>query len=264
MAGYFLALFTILFLCASLVLGALNLTRLMGTYINSCGTERLCSDWSEFPKTENNPITSRCPPCSCEENCFQMLNCCPDKFFLERKYRRIHFPFYEMPDKLPESSIFQEYAIIDYCPPLVNETIDFFCSKPPKELKNRVFVTSLVSNYTYYNFHCALCHGEEKTDLVQWEVTLFGFDYIINFVESFEELLQIMKFLKNSLILFYPQNSLKDRVTQFTDITATYSENCWHDVDLALACDSSYLLEYRFRYRLSSETYFVSCAMFKV
>lgn len=120
MDGFILTLSAVLFLSASYVLGAFNLTRLIGIYINSCGTESLCFDWSEFPKTENTPITSRCPPCSCEENCFRMMNCCPDKFFLERKLRRMHFPFYEMPNRSIKTSIFPKYAVIDYCPPFVD------------------------------------------------------------------------------------------------------------------------------------------------
>lgn len=51
MDGFILTLSAVLFLSASYVLGAFNLTRLMGIYINSCGTESLCFDWSKFPKT---------------------------------------------------------------------------------------------------------------------------------------------------------------------------------------------------------------------
>lgn len=247
MVGSFFALFAFcfLFFCASFVLGALNLTRLMGIYINACGTESMCSNWSEFQKTEKTPITSRCPPCSCEEDCFRMMNCCPDKFFLERKLTRIHFPFYEMPSESITAVIFQRYALIDYCPNYVDQTMNSLCQKPPKGLKNRIFVTSLVSNYTYYNFHCALCHGEEETDLVKWEITIYGYDTAINFVETAEELLQVIRFFKTSFILFYPQTSLKDIVVQIPFDTETYSEGCFHDVDLALACDSSYVHEYR-------------------
>lgn len=244
MDGFILTLSAVLFLSASYVLGAFNLTRLMGIYINSCGTESLCFDWSKFPKTENTPITSRCPPCSCEENCFRMMNCCPDKFFLERKLRRMHFPFYEMPNRSIKTSIFPKYAVIDYCPPLVDETIDFSCRKPPIGLKNRIFVTSLVSNYTYNNFHCALCHGEKETDLLQWEVAIYGFDYVVNFVESVEELLEITKFF-NSVLIFYPPNSVKDKVVQTSPNKVSYSGECFDDEDLVLACDSSYFHEYR-------------------
>lgn len=245
MAGSFFAFFAVLFLCASFVLGALNVTRLMEIYTNACGTKRMCSEWSEFKKMENYPITSRCPPCSCEEDCFRLMNCCPDKFFLERKLTRMHLPFYEMPGEPITAVMFQRYAVIDYCPNYVDKTMNSLCQKPPKGLKNRIFVTSLVSNYTYYNFHCALCHWEEETDLVQWEITIYNFDYAVNFVESVEELLQIIRYFKNSFILFYPQNSLKDIVAQFTSNETTYSEGCFDDEDLALACDSSYFHEYR-------------------
>lgn len=224
----------------------LNLTRLIGMYINTCGTQGLCYDWPGFRKPPGNPVTARCPECSCEEECFRLENCCPDKFFLERKLRTPRFPIYDM---LPMSHgskhvKLPRYPVIDSCPEFSEQSSISLCRTPPVGVNNRNFVTSLVSNYTYFNIHCASCHGETEQDLLKWNIAINQVDGIINFIESDEAILNMAEAHWRTII-FSPPKSLTSIAFPVWFYDESGSQGCLNDDDLRAACESSYVNEYR-------------------
>ncbi|XP_062581396.1 uncharacterized protein LOC134243187 [Saccostrea cucullata] len=220
----------------------LNLTRLMRIYINSCGEYGICKDWTDLTGYEKNPINSRCPPCSCEDNCFRENTCCPDKFF-QRKLTRFHDAVYQWSPFRDKNTYLPLYHVVDHCPAFA-EVLDK-CIKPDFSLEDRTFVTSLVSNYTYYNIHCALCHGENRSELVDWDISIAGTSNYVYFIESKDELKTVIK-KRNSTVIFSPSPKLKDVVFIANWVDIRYlTEACHDDEDLHTACFSSYVNEFR-------------------
>lgn len=82
MRNTFLSLLLISALCNhfdSCASGALNTDRLFKMFELACGKYQLCN----IPQSNiyYHIELHRCPPCSCDETCFELNNCCPDMFF---------------------------------------------------------------------------------------------------------------------------------------------------------------------------------------
>lgn len=228
----------------SCVCSELNLTRLMSIYINSCGEDGVCKDWPGLTNYQRNPIQTRCPPCSCEDTCFRDKTCCPDKFF-ERKITRFRYPLSQMQMLIEKSVSFPRYPVIDSCPPSAEKSYKSLCIRPSDGIEERIFVTSLVSNYTYYNIFCALCNGENKSNTVEWDIYIDGYFHFMYFIESRNEMFTFLKRFDNS-VMFTPPERLHSIISTAHAEKKTYSEiSCPDDEDLQIACSSSYVNEFR-------------------
>lgn len=52
-----------------------------------CGEEYLCNKWPGMVGYTVNHLHTKCPPCSCDEECTKNKTCCPDAFFMMKRKR---------------------------------------------------------------------------------------------------------------------------------------------------------------------------------
>ena len=216
--------------------------------MDACGEDLLCFDWSDTNDFTTRRSLSRCPPCSCEESCFQTRNCCPDKFF-QRPLAFFDSPYLFIADTniidyLPK------YEIISTCPDVSDRDDMTVCEKYKDEFQFSRPVTSLATNFSYRNIFCAYCHGEKETDLITWNLALEGtIVHFINFIETDTQLLYFAKLFQTSILFSLPtkfQNSVKPLSEDSDEVlNGILPGQCMDDIDLQTACLSSYFNTFR-------------------
>ncbi|XP_061163320.1 uncharacterized protein LOC133172453 [Saccostrea echinata] len=133
----------------------------------------------EFKRNFTFTHKPSCSPCECNDSCVRRDTCCPSKFYRQKTAPDFieYSPIVEDKERGPpmscleplwntESGIrsWQSYWMIQTCP---NGT-----SCMPSTLRNMTNitpVTSLLTNETYSNVHCAFCNNEQIFDLVLWD-----------------------------------------------------------------------------------------------
>lgn len=229
--------------CAS---GALNTDGLFKKYELACGKYQLCN----IPQSNvyyHNEF-HRCPPCSCDENCFELNNCCPDVFFGAKYKVFTNFAIGSAADH--GSDRYDMYEVIAHCPPEASARIRANCesSMAPKTLIRNPPVTSLATNLSYSNSHCAFCHGEQTANLVYWDMGIgqAAVPNQINLISPFTQMLKMGEMLQIPFLFTPPQ-----RVGMFVKkmpieylVPSTCPDGA--DPDIAMACQSSYYLPFRF------------------
>ena len=208
-------------------------------YTNFCHTDA----WKLVPNdTDDEPC---CIPCSCDDDCLELDNCCPDKDFINASRP----PIVPCKDSYLDSRWLKTgqfavfYRVIDTCP--VSE------SRSNLKLKcNNQNITTLedftwVSDNTgkiYQNIHCAKCHGIEEP--VTWRITAKCFDIMTAKFDNFSEIL----LSKNCNIKNTPPKDLQQITIKYvcTDPNLLRYNSCnesgvmqTYDPALDIACEQS-------------------------
>lgn len=228
--------------CAS---GALNTDGLFKKYVLACGKYQLCN--SPLSDVFYHDELHRCPPCSCNETCFELNNCCPDVFFGAKYKVFTNFVIGSASDHGSER--YDMFEVIAHCPPEASASIRAKCesSMSPKTLIRNPPLTSIATNLSYSNSHCAYCHGERATNLVYWDMGIGKADVPIqiNIISPFTQMLKMGEMMQIPFLFTPPQ-----RVGMFVKkmpvkylVPSTCPDDA--DPDIAMACKSSYFLPFR-------------------
>lgn len=216
-----------------------------------CGEEYLCYEWPGMVGYLVNQCHNKCPPCSCNEDCFKNETCCPDVFFMQRKEQESFITPFLYRSPFDDLLSYEQYAMLTQCPSNADSNTKEMCEISSNENVKRLFpVTSSKTNYTYRNHLCAVCHDEDDSDLVQWTITTrqtFRTTIsVINVISSFQSLFNFSQLANHRTVLFVPPDSISSRIIRIIP-SEFIQESCPFDIDLdiKLACLASYVRPYR-------------------
>ena len=119
------------------------------------------------------PIMRSCLPCSCDNDCWELHTCCPDKEEIIPEPAQLpctQSKVKERPDDDDDPSSILDilnqraganYKIVDSCPSSENnETLKRKCEGlDPKTLSDYIWVSDGTTGRIYQNVHCIKCHG---------------------------------------------------------------------------------------------------------
>ena len=127
------------------------------------------------------PSIPSCLPCSCDNDCWELHTCCPDKDEIIPTTEQLPCKLSnvkENPDDNKPSSILDilyqradaNYRIVDSCPPSENnETLRRKCDGLKTEtLSDYIWVSDDKNGRIYQNVHCSKCHGVK--DIWYWNL----------------------------------------------------------------------------------------------
>ena len=150
-----------------------NIGNSLCPYINYCQTNAS----GEYNYTDEGWRPS-CLPCSCDDDCWLLGNCCPDKeepaehpLILPCKMSKVKrssnegIPF-DMTDILKQR-VGANYRVIDACPlHETNKTLSQKCNGSEttgsRTLSEYVWVSDSVTGMIYQNIYCIKCHAIEQ------------------------------------------------------------------------------------------------------
>ena len=132
-----------------------------------------------------------CLPCSCDEDCWDYLTCCPDKETDSRsttlpcKLSRVKGPTVSYTLTVEDvliQRIGANYRVVDYCPSSVNnKTVRQKCEDNEGDrLQDYVWVSESANGMIYQNIHCAKCHGVSQ--VWHWDIRTSCFEILDTFV----------------------------------------------------------------------------------
>lgn len=213
---------------------------------NGNGIEPRSQDFSSLPqvlKIGNHYVNIQdiqktirvcCLPCSCSESCQETNNCCPSKV--------VHMNYTIKDDALQAECIaasvksyrdkneyhvyHSSYSMIARCPKNEsNATLLQYCEHPIVDRpENATPVTSMRTQRTYWNIHCALCN-DDVDEVLEWNSTIiFGHDFIFygNTTFSFnfsEKLDDLYRDIINAFdIIYMPPFPMEDRLCMRKEI----------------------------------------------
>lgn len=216
-----------------------------------CGEEYLCNKWPGMVGYTVNHWHTKCPPCSCDEECTKNKTCCPDAFFMMKRKRHEVFITPFLYRSMTDEDLYDtQYSIITECPSETLKTSKELCETFSYENLKRLFpVTSIRSNYTYINQMCALCHGEDESDLVRWYLSSRPTNglhiSLINMISSFQSLFNFSKITHHVSVPFVPPESILPHI--YSEYSRKYKEvSCpsYLDPDIQRACSAAYVRPY--------------------
>ena len=213
----------------------------------------LASEWCPYTKfchidarkiKPNSTEVPCCQPCFCDDDCWILDNCCPDKDL-------IHEP---RPPILPciDSYAFRSndlnqvvgfYRVIDSCPG--SEGISYSETKCKRYNITSVEDFIWVSDKTgriYRNIHCAKCHGINET--VPWQLRTTCYDIMkANFVNIVEVLLSAKCNIINTVPKDLEHITAKYKCYNPSQLTYTSCNNTrmmtHYDPEVETACEQS-------------------------
>lgn len=125
----------------------------------------------------SNSFHSCCAPCYCNDDCWELNNCCPDK-------EPPDFPPRVMPclwsvvlyDISFKNTDEKYYRIVNECPEsFQNTTVGLKCNGTVEtDLEDFVWVSDTVTGRIFKNQHCAVCYNLTKYDHWQIKVKCSG------------------------------------------------------------------------------------------
>ena len=140
-------------------------------YTNYCHTDAS----REFNYTADKESMPSCLPCSCDDECWMLDNCCPDKGEITQHSLIIPCKLSQVMTRLDREVEFDmevilkqragaNYRIIDACPPgETNMTLSQKCQGLNKtSLSDYVWVSDSVTGMIYQNIYCIKCHAIEQ------------------------------------------------------------------------------------------------------
>ena len=140
-------------------------------YTNFCHNDAL----REFDYTDDGELMPSCLPCSCNDDCWMLDNCCPDKGEITQHTLIIPCKLSQVMARLDREVKFSmedilkqhagaNYRIIDACPPgEANMTLSQKCQGLNKtSLSDYVWVSDSVTGMIYQNIYCIKCHAIEQ------------------------------------------------------------------------------------------------------
>ena len=171
-------------------------------YTNYCHT-------SSIPDIQNETHIPCCLPCSCEDDCWKLDNCCPDKDSVEPDGPPLNCKLtinkethvYKLGGFIGLGTI-RRYRVVDYCPETVHNTeIARKCRRENaselddyrwvSEIKvsemevGETSVTEMQSGDIFQNRFCAECHGVQE--YMDWAITAIGCNNIFESLSLLHE-----------------------------------------------------------------------------
>ncbi|KAL3882097.1 hypothetical protein ACJMK2_028468 [Sinanodonta woodiana] len=199
--------------------------------------------------------TSLSEVCSCSDSCMKSGYCCPDVpwGYIGRCIAVTAFSFGRNQNDSDSS-----YLMVVECPIngnvskyFKNDCTDNHSTLEPNDI-HRIPVTSNRTMGTYKNVYCALCQGERKSDLIQWELETrcerYPSDF--NFLSNRAEVLSMMQ--SNNCTMYYaPPSGISLHLTSCRTnlISRCNVSGLWHhyDPDLEWGCEHLNLPYGRFK-----------------
>ena len=134
-------------------------------YMNFCHTN--ATRQPDFIEDEHGPC---CLPCSCDDDCVELENCCPDKSISHIQASPLVCKKDEVKSVRKISYRPLLYRVVDKCPEGErNQTLVKKCKgKQQTELIDYIWVSDSTNGKIFQNRHCAYCHGIDKFKL--WNV----------------------------------------------------------------------------------------------
>lgn len=151
----------------------LDLASQVCPYTNFCRTDA----WKIMPNFTDFMVEPCCFPCNCDDECWELDNCCPDKELIDTT-RHFNAPCKDsdLYTRLVDLGYLGEfYRVIDACP--FSENWRNFESKCNEQNRTSLEDFIWVSDNTgqiYQNIHCAKCHGIQET--VPWQIRTMSSD----------------------------------------------------------------------------------------
>ena len=151
------------------------------TFINSYGPT-VCpyTNFCHTKATEtlnNDTHMPCCLPCSCEENCWRIGNCCPDRNVTDFEFPELKCIDTMVKRRANDNSLYagytvgiQRYRVKDSCLGSENnETLIKLCTEDDKTtIEKYTWVSEKSSGRIFQNRYCALCNN--VTDFVEWQI----------------------------------------------------------------------------------------------
>ena len=234
----------VILLIQRLSINANNLSPTLQQAISSyCPYTDLCQSPARLT-TNGNERTSCCAQCSCDNDCWRLDNCCPDKDRSKiHNTRALPCKSTLTKDFINDNGIRsiiepRTYRIEDICPASeVNKTLIEKCQGYIKDnLEDYVLVSDKQTGMIYQNRHCAECHG--VTEYTQWSIRTSCYQ-LLSQERSFETTL----ISDRCDIVNEVPSSEKARAESFTCFIPIYSEcnmtGLWekYDSDIVAACN---------------------------
>ena len=111
-----------------------------------------------------------CAPCSCEDNCWDFGNCCPDKDSTHNKDPIQPLLSACKDPAIKQFSGMQAYQVIDHCPSGSKDvTLLQKCDFANRtSIEDYVWVSDKLTGKIFENKYCALCHA--VVDVLPWRI----------------------------------------------------------------------------------------------
>ena len=225
----------------------LQLVREFGAKL--CPYTNFCS--SEAAKENLDvSLTPCCRPCFCDDDCWELGNCCPDKQgtppassdLISCKNKKVKSRRLDKREIRTTNSRY--FRVIDTCPWTEdNLTLIGLCMGDNQTvLEDYVWVSDYVKGKIYQNVHCATCHRIDS--YVPWQIKTTCADILHGDFVNVEELL----LLSHSCdVINEVPNGLESKTVKyecFGNIVPTCSESpheqlANHSQDIVAACEHS-------------------------
>lgn len=225
-----------------------NYSNIIHNHFLVCGPDYLCDhafmNYTHLPDNTYKNI-ELCPECFCDSTCIINENCCPDVFF--------KMPEQTCIDSIILDSTYYEitaiFPMVTSCPYGSNDIEIELCAKNTTTVERMTapHVTSTNIPLTYFNKHCASCHGQ--TTYHQWNLNISCYlfsDY--NFLSTYQQVIdEAMK--KECLIMHQidtvsVRNCSQNEEIHFNKCNMTGMWDIF-DPDIQYACESTYKLVYK-------------------
>ncbi|XP_063441978.1 uncharacterized protein LOC134722298 [Mytilus trossulus] len=233
-------LFVLVLCCLSNTDCLPDLEYIYNQYAATCGFQ-FCNGTSLSLPYYDRDLTdmySVCPTCSCDR-CRLNENCCPDLAL--PKYKEIckNDVIYHPKNLLSK----YYYSMIETCPNGTDKKLIQLCEADTKLASDLSLVPVIsVTNTTYRNIHCALCHNETNTE--SWTVDINCIEFAdFNFLSSFEEITDMV--IEKKCTVRYVQKNVHYKAQECQPISEELIGRCnitgtWqnYDYDIDWACNS--------------------------
>lgn len=172
--------------------------------------------------------TSCCQECSCDADCYEIGNCCPDAPFAtagKLKYPCVNFSgLMNISLETPDDSLW--FHVIDKCQDQFSLLAHFGCYHA-MDLEDLVPVSDPTNGRVYKNKHCATCNG--VYNYVNWNLKISCSDIFLYSFQTTEQ---------RNMYIF--QNREKCRVNPVPpDEKAGYMSRCYPVSEIRSTCNIS-------------------------
>ena len=133
------------------------------------------------------PILRRpcCSECSCEANCGETANCCPDQDIIDNKEPTPECRITVVKKADGFSRETRGYQVIDYCPTIEkNASLVTKCTtEDTRDFQDIIWVSDDISGKIYRNKFCAECH-RVTSNVTEWQLEVKCTEDIYTYFDS--------------------------------------------------------------------------------